>query len=543
MSHKLFIQKTRKTGIVLPILVSIATIALSLITPAKVGAAIPGSNGKLAYGYLSFDPSAVGVKTSNLDGTTESTISSTAFGGSGAISGAPRFSADGQMITFTEKDADNPLTSNIIVANADGSNRQNITNINPEDFPDRDSYKAVFSSFSPDGTKVVYGERWEENDSRTRIVLANSDGTSKQELISPSNMSTAMYPVFSPDGSKIAYLYRDGGTQALSIYVMNSDGTNTMQLVHLADSVENVPDPAEFMIPFGDPSVTSFDWSPDGQKLVYVQYDDAGDTRVYRLNTVDLEGNIQTVYERSFSGNQGGAILSPQFTPEGRVLFKAVQLDSNNFVGSGGLYTINADGSNLLPIENTVTEITDEPSFYMSFYNYILPTIQPTSNSGNPTSLTSAENGTPITLSQSGCSTVSSSSVSKESSNGVQDAGYSYPLGLVGFNLTGCDSGGTATITLTFTGTYNPSDITVRKYNTTTNAYTTLTQSNSNLQLSTTTLNNNQALQVQYQITDGGLLDQDNTVNGSIQDPVGIATTATNSPNTGISHWLLNPKS
>ena len=157
--------------------------------------------------------------------------------------------------------------------------------------------------------------------------------------------------------------------------------------------------------------------------------------------------------------------------------------------------------------------------------------------------LTSAENGTPIVLSQSGCSTVSSSSVSKESSNGVQDAGYSYPLGLVGFNLTGCDTGGTATITLTFTGSYNPSNTTVRKYNTTTNAYTTLTQSNSNLSLSTTTLNNNQALQVTYTITDGGLLDQDGQVNGSIVDPVGIATQSTGAADTGLNrYWLTNLK-
>jgi len=156
------------------------------------------------------------------------------------------------------------------------------------------------------------------------------------------------------------------------------------------------------------------------------------------------------------------------------------------------------------------------------------------------TELSSAENGTPIILSQSGCSSVDSSSTSKESSNAVQDIGYNYPVGLVGFRLSGCNS--TATVTLTFTGNYNPSGIVLRKYNPVTHAYTTLTQANSNLSLSTTTLNNSQAIQAEYTITDNGDLDLD-PVTGTITDPVGIATQSTGAANTGLNqYWLLNIK-
>ena len=150
------------------------------------------------------------------------------------------------------------------------------------------------------------------------------------------------------------------------------------------------------------------------------------------------------------------------------------------------------------------------------------------------TTLSSAENATPITLSQTGCTTVSNSSTTKESNLTTADPAYSYPVGLIAFTLNGCTNGGTATITATFTGSFDPSSTTIRKYNSSNNTYTTLTQSNSNLSLSATTLNNQPALQVSYSITDGGPLDQDNTVNGTIVDPVGLAQASVGVPDTGL---------
>lgn len=153
---------------------------------------------------------------------------------------------------------------------------------------------------------------------------------------------------------------------------------------------------------------------------------------------------------------------------------------------------------------------------------------------GSVTTLTSAENNTPITLSQTGCTTIDNASTTKESSLSLQDPAYSYPVGLVAFTLSGCTSGGTATITATFTGSFNPISTTIRKYNSSNNTYTTLTQSNSNLSLSATTLNNQPALQISYSITDGGPLDQDSQVNGTIVDPVGLAQAIVDVPNTGL---------
>jgi len=145
--------------------------------------------------------------------------------------------------------------------------------------------------------------------------------------------------------------------------------------------------------------------------------------------------------------------------------------------------------------------------------------------------LTSAEDSTPITLAQTGCSAIESSSTTKESTHQVQDPAFQYPVGFAGFTMTGCST--SSNVNLTFTGTYDPTKAVIRKYNSVTKTYTTLTNANSGLVLTTTTLNNQPALQVSYTITDNGPLDQDPTT-GTITDPVGIGTNVVGVPNTGL---------
>lgn len=146
------------------------------------------------------------------------------------------------------------------------------------------------------------------------------------------------------------------------------------------------------------------------------------------------------------------------------------------------------------------------------------------------TQLASAENGSKITVAQIGCDTVENTSTTKEASLDVQDPAYKYPLGFAGFHLAGCTVGGTATVTVTFTGTFNPSDVTARKYNPETNGFTTITHASK----SKITLDGSPTLRITYTITDGGDLDQDGTANGTIVDPVGLAIQSVGAPNTGV---------
>ena len=48
------------------------------------------------------------------------------------------------------------------------------------------------------------------------------------------------------------------------------------------------------------------------------------------------------------------------------------------------------------------------------------------------------------------------------------------------------------------------------------------------------TIDGQSVLKATYSITDGGALDQDGLADGTITDPVGLATVAVNAPNTGL---------
>lgn len=147
-----------------------------------------------------------------------------------------------------------------------------------------------------------------------------------------------------------------------------------------------------------------------------------------------------------------------------------------------------------------------------------------------------------VTLETTGCSgTNNAVSINPESSNTVADGVYSYPLGLMDFSITCASPGDTATITQYYYGNYDPSHMVMRKYNSVTNTYSTI----QNATITNVSIGNQAALKVVYDVTDGGELDEDGLINGTIVDPAGIAVLSTNttvsstssqvgSPNTGL---------
>jgi len=115
------------------------------------------------------------------------------------------------------------------------------------------------------------------------------------------------------------------------------------------------------------------------------------------------------------------------------------------------------------------------------------------------------------------------------------DTAYSFPTSLVSFQFD-TTPGSTKAITLYFDLPGNPSDYTARKYDTNNHSFSTITSAT----ITRETYNSKSLIKLTYNITDGGLLDQDHTINGTIIDPVGLATQTTASPNTGVAqYWLL----
>lgn len=125
-----------------------------------------------------------------------------------------------------------------------------------------------------------------------------------------------------------------------------------------------------------------------------------------------------------------------------------------------------------------------------------------------------------------GCE-ITTDDIDRESSLAVQDPAYEYANGLFDF---AADCEGSSTTIKLYYYDVSIADLTVRKYNPHTHAYFTIPGAS----LSQQTINGHSVAVATYEIIDGGTLDMDGEVNGSIEDPAGIASLVVGAPNTGI---------
>jgi hypothetical protein len=151
----------------------------------------------------------------------------------------------------------------------------------------------------------------------------------------------------------------------------------------------------------------------------------------------------------------------------------------------------------------------------------------PDSQQPKVTSLISPVSTKYVVLESTSCGGNSNVGVAQEKVEAdKKDGSYDYPFGLLDFTLTGCSVGVTETITQYYYGDYAPFQVTLRKYNETTHAYTTITDA----VITQVTIGGQAALKVVYQVTDGGALDADGTANGTIVDPAGLAVLGASTP-------------
>ena len=188
-----------------------------------------------------------------------------------------RWSPDGSKIVYGESGADPATPSiNLIVISADGSNPRNISNgiVASENYP----------AWSPDGRRIVFhSNRHNTQFGRASIYVVDADGGNVVRLTT-NNAWNDRSPHWSPDGKKIAFMSNRSG--AFQIFVMNPDGTDQQQLT--TTGVNQWPN-----------------WSPDGTEIsfsgtrstngipdngIYIMNrDGSGQTNVsHALNFVDM---------------------------------------------------------------------------------------------------------------------------------------------------------------------------------------------------------------------------------------------------------------
>jgi len=190
---------------------------------------------------------------------------------------------------------------------------------------------AAYPKWSPNGKKIAFVASMTQlpgGEQDTSVVVMDSDG-SDLHWISNSGVKGAIS--WSPDGSHIAYLreaYIGSLDRVLEIANANGVGVTTLRVRG------ELSDPA---------------WSPDGHTIVF------GETNPRTLEAVDADGSHQRTLIHEMT------VRHLDWSPDGtKLLFDDRQAEG----GGGTVYSANADGSNVRPLNQ------DDPAWgYMASWS------------------------------------------------------------------------------------------------------------------------------------------------------------------------------
>ncbi|TVQ05037.1 MAG: hypothetical protein EA359_04410 [Balneolaceae bacterium] len=222
-------------------------------------------------------------------------------------------SPDGSKIIFLKKGNEDNENRQIWIMNADGSGLSNLTN-NPE-------VNHGGPGWSPDGNSIVYHARNTVSNGTFSLYIMDADGSNNRMITSP--LSHQYFPFWSPDGKSLVYLglRTIDGNNAFSIEIMNIDGTERRTIVEPAARENN----------------TWPRWSPDGTRIAFQRMiDGSGDP--YQIFIVNIDGSgIKNLTEAG--GNYGIRAEMPAWSPDGNhILFQAP------LGGTTNLYLMDTNG-------------------------------------------------------------------------------------------------------------------------------------------------------------------------------------------------------
>ena len=191
----------------------------------------------------------------------------------------PAWSWDGQRIVLHRWSAESP--SQIVTINVDGTNERVV------------GRGGFFASWSPDGTKIVYGTGVGAPDGGIHVMNADGSGVTRivGDAFARSPYDDHVHgPTYSPDGKHIAFV-RTNYEEPWQIYVVSPDGSSPHRVID-----------GNFIPTQDEPS-----WSPDGSMLAFQTY--------FGIATVNADGS-------DLRGRLSNApyVEDPDWSPDGKSL-------------------------------------------------------------------------------------------------------------------------------------------------------------------------------------------------------------------------------
>ncbi len=221
-----------KIKIVFKISSSILTLVLVILFASPITIASPTLrvNGRVAF--TSNRDGNREIYVMNADGTNQVRLTNNSV-----VDDHPTWSPDGTKISFVSEKTSGGFA--IFMMNADGTNKIEITPIN---FVDGYAYwpQLIWTDFfsmdwSPDGTQIVFQDNYD-------IVIVNADGSNRHAITD--GTAYDLEPAWSPDGLKIVFSrdpIDDGGLQFGRLSTMNIDGSNIQFLPNAFQGQEYAP--------------------------------------------------------------------------------------------------------------------------------------------------------------------------------------------------------------------------------------------------------------------------------------------------------------
>ncbi|MEO1237973.1 MAG: DPP IV N-terminal domain-containing protein, partial [Planctomycetota bacterium] len=179
----------------------------------------------------------------------------------------------------------------------------------------------VMPTLSPDGSQVAFAS---DRAGTWDIYLMDTDGGPAVKLTEDGAQN--LHPSFSPDGRRLVYSSR--GTQS-----------GVWELV-----VIDVARPAHRQI-IGHGLFPT--WSPTGDKIAYQRARERG-SRWFSVWTVTITEQGEAVHPTEIAASSNAAIITPEWSPDGRSLVFCTVLDPTTDSPAGSradIWVSNADGS------------------------------------------------------------------------------------------------------------------------------------------------------------------------------------------------------